>query len=106
VARRVDDVDDDVLVVDGGVLGEDRDAPLFLELARVHDQLVHVLADAEGPALLQERVDERGLPVVDVRDDRDRAAVGPGGGRRRDGLDGVHDEQRSLYRVDPACQPS
>ena len=77
VARRVDDVDDDVLVVDGRVLGEDRDPPLLLELARVHDELVHVLADAERPALLEQRVDERRLPVVDVRDDGDRAAVGP-----------------------------
>ena len=39
-----------------------------------------MLADAERPALLQERVDERRLPVVDVRDDGDRAAVGPSRG--------------------------
>ena len=88
VARRVHDVDDDVLVVDGRVLGEDRDASLLLELARVHDELVDVLADAERPALLEQRVDERGLPVVDVRDDgdarRERVAMpGRRGGRGR-----------------------
>ena len=77
VARRVDDVDDDVLVVDRRVLGEDRDAPLLLELARVHDELVHVLADAERAALLEQGVDERRLAVVDVRHDGDAR-----GGRR------------------------
>ena len=83
VARRIDDVDDGVAVLDRGVLGEDRDPPLLLELARVHDELVHVLSRAERPALLQERVHERRLAVVDVRHDRERAAVRPpleGGG--------------------------
>ena len=80
VARRVHDVDDHVLVADRRVLGEDRDAPLLLELARVHDELVHVLADAERPALLEQRVDERRLAVVDVRHDGDRAPVGAAGG--------------------------
>ena len=80
VARRVHDVDDDVLVVDGRVLGEDRDASLLLELARVHDEIVDVLPDAERPALLEQRVDERGLPVVDVRDNGDAAPVGTAGG--------------------------
>ena len=85
VARRVHDVDDHVLVVDGRVLGEDRDASLLLELARVHDEIVDVLADAERPALLEQRVDERGLAVVDVRDDGDAPPVGAadGGGRVR-----------------------
>ena len=81
VAGRVDDVDDHVPVADRRVLGEDRDAPLLLELARVHDELLDVLADAERPALLQEGVDQRRLAVVHVRDDGDRPAVGAGGGR-------------------------
>jgi len=106
VAGRVDDVDDDVLVVDRRVLGEDRDAPLLLELARVHDEVVHVLADAEGAALLEQRVDESRLAVVDVRHDGDRAAVGPRGGSGDDRVCGGHGEQRSLYRHDPACQPA
>ena len=35
------------------------------------------------PGLPQHRVDQRGLAVVDVRDDRDVAQVGPDGGRER-----------------------
>ena len=80
VARRVDDVDDGVAVVDRRVLGEDRDPALLLELARVHDELVDVLADAERAALLQERVDERRLAVVDVRHDGEPAPVGADAG--------------------------
>ena len=89
VARRVDDVDDHVLVVDGRVLGEDRDASLLLELARVHDEIVDVLSDAEGPALLEQRVDERGLAVVDVRDDGDAPPVGAADGAAEFGASAV-----------------
>ncbi len=75
VARRVDDVDLDVAPADGRVLGQDRDALLALQVHRVHDPLVDVLVRAEGPGLPQHRVDERGLPVVDVGDDRHVAQV-------------------------------
>ena len=88
VAGGVDDVDRHRLtaaggtgVVHRGVLREDRDALLALEVAGVH----HPLGDALGlvggerPGLVQHRVDERGLAVVDVRDDRDVAEVGTGG---------------------------
>ena len=71
VARRVDDVDQDVLVVDGRVLGQDRDAALALEVVVVHGALGDALVRAEGAALMQQRIDERGLAVVDVRDDGD-----------------------------------
>ena len=47
VPRRVDDVDLHVAVADGGVLGEDRDALLALEVHRVHDPLGDVLVLAE-----------------------------------------------------------
>jgi hypothetical protein len=56
--------------VDGGVLGQDRDAALALELVAVHHAVGHLLIGAEGAALPQQRVHERGLAVVDVRDDR------------------------------------
>jgi small GTP-binding protein len=75
VARGVDDVELDVAVLDRGVLGEDRDALLALEVHRVHDAVVDVLIGAEGPGLPQHRVDQRRLPVVDVGDDRDVAQV-------------------------------
>ena len=71
VAGRVDDVQLDVPVAQRGVLGEDRDALLALQIHRVEHPRGHVLADAKGARLPQHRVDQRGLAVVDVRDDRD-----------------------------------
>ena len=75
VARRVDDVDLDVAVPDRGVLGEDRDALLALQVHRVHHALRDVLVLAERAGLPEHRVDERRLAVVDVRDDGDVADV-------------------------------
>ena len=60
--------------MDGGVLGQDRDAALALELVAVHGALGDALVRAERAALVQQRVDQRGLAVVDVRDDGDVAA--------------------------------
>ena len=73
VAGRVDDVDARAAVLDGAVLGEDGDAALTLDVVRVHDALAHLLVRGEGAGLLQQAVDERGLAVVDVRDDGDVA---------------------------------
>src|SRR5674476_1407658 len=72
----VDDVDGDLLarvrhVLDGRVLGEDRDALLALEIHRVHDLGLDFLVGPERTRLPQHRVHERRLPVVDVGDDRD-----------------------------------
>ena len=71
VARRVDDVDLVVVVVEGGVLGKNRNAALFLQVVRVHDALGDGLVGAEGAALAQHGVDQRGLAMVDVGDDGD-----------------------------------
>jgi hypothetical protein len=83
VARGVDDVDEQVLATDRGVLREDRDALLALEVHRVHDPVLHgalvLLVLGVGAGLQQHGVDERGLAVVDVRDDRDVADVVTGG---------------------------
>ena len=76
VARRVHDVEADVAVVDAGLLGQDGDALLALEIAGVHDALGHDLVGAEGAGLPKHGVDERGLAVVDVGDDGDVAEVG------------------------------
>ena len=65
--------------MDGRVLGEDGDAALFFEVVGVHDALGDGLIGAEGAGLTQHGVDERGLAVIDVRDDGDVA----------DGLGGV-----------------
>ena len=83
VARRVDDVQADVGVVDRRLLGQDRDALLALEVARVHDPVDDGLVRAERAGLAEHRVDEGGLAVVDVGDDGDIAQVvaRAGGGR-------------------------
>ena len=73
VAGRVDDVDQRVAIVDGGVLGEDGDAALALEVGVVHRPLGDALVGPENAALMHEGIDERGLAVVDVRDDGDIA---------------------------------
>ena len=73
-------------VVDRGLLGEDRDPLLALEVARVHDPIDERLVGPEGAGLAEHRVDERGLAVVDMGDDGDVAEVGAderGDGARR-----------------------
>ena len=77
VARRVDDVDLHVAALHRGVLGEDRDALLALEVTGVHDALGDVLVLPERAGLPEHRVDERRLAVVDVGDDGDVAQVVP-----------------------------
>ena len=75
VAGRVDDVDARALPDDRGALGEDGDAALTLQVVRIHGALGDLLVLAEGAALLQQAVHQRGLAVVDVGDDRDVADV-------------------------------
>ncbi len=76
VARRIHDVDLYVVIEDGGVLGEDGNAALALQVVRVHDALDHVLIGAEGAALAKHGVNQRGLAVVHVGDDGDIANAG------------------------------
>ena len=59
---------------------EDRDAALALEIVRVHRALGDDLAGAERAGLLEQAVDERGLAVIDVRDDGDVADAWSGHG--------------------------
>ena len=75
VARGVDDVDLDAVVLAGAVLGQNRDAALTLDVAGVHDALGHLLVGTESTGLLQHLVDQSGFAVVDVRDDRDVAEI-------------------------------
>ena len=86
MAGRVDDVEADVAVLDGGLLREDRDALLALEVHRVHHAVDHGLVRPEGAGLAEHRVDQRGLAVVDVRDDRHVADVVAGTGGHGDGV--------------------
>jgi hypothetical protein len=75
VSRRVDDVDAEVAPLDRRVLGEDRDSALALERIRVHHAIGHGLARIKRARLAQQLVDQRGLAVVDVRDDGDVAEI-------------------------------
>ena len=76
VAGRVDEVDLHAVVVEGDVLGQDRDAPLALQVVRVEDAIADELAGAELAALAQQAIDQRRLAVIDVGDDGDIANVG------------------------------
>ena len=78
MAGRVDDVQLHSAVLDRGVLGEDRDPLLALEVHGVQDPVVDVLVGAKRSRLPQKRIDERRLAVVDVGDDREVADVGAG----------------------------
>ena len=79
VPRRVDQVQDVVLAVLGLVVEAHRvlldgDAALALQVHRVEELLGH-LPLGEGARPLHEPVRQRGLPVVDVGDDREVADV-------------------------------
>ena len=74
----VDDIDGRAVVDDAGVLGQDRDAPLALEIVGVEDAVGDLLVGLEDIALLEHAVDQGGFPVVDVGDDGDVADGGAG----------------------------
>ena len=57
------------------VLREDRDPLLAFQVHRVQDPVADVLVLSESARLPQHRVDERRLPVIDMRDDGDVAKV-------------------------------
>jgi hypothetical protein len=75
VAGGVDDVDVSRHPVgagpfDRGALGENRDSAFFFEVVRIHRALFDALVVAEGARLAEELIDERGLAMIDVGDDR------------------------------------
>src|SRR2546428_9916009 len=76
MAGRVDDVDLDAVIANRRDLGEDDDALLSLEHVRIHDQLTDLLMGGEDVRLLQQGVDERGLAMINVRDDGHVAQIG------------------------------
>jgi len=82
VPRCVDDVDRQAAfgralarVAHRGVLGEDGDALLALEVTGVHDPIRHFLMARERAGLAEHGIDQGGLAVVDVGDDRHVAQV-------------------------------
>jgi len=70
MARGVNDVDLDVVVKHGGILGQNRNAPFALQIVGVHDALRHIFIGAEYAALFQHRIDQRRLTVVNMGDNR------------------------------------
>ena len=64
-----------VAVVHADVFREDRDAAFAFEFVAVEEAGVHFLVFAEELGLADDLVDERGLAVVDVRDDGDVSDV-------------------------------
>src|SRR5262249_52917625 len=81
VTWRVDEMQDVVLPVQPDVLRLDRDPPLALEVHRVEVLGAHV-PGVDGARQLEEAIGQRGLPVIDVADDRE-GTLGFEGGHRR-----------------------
>src|SRR5690606_23278448 len=75
VARRVDNIDARVVPDNGGSLGENGDATLALDIAGIHRALADALMFPDRAGLAEERIDQRRLAMVDMRDDRDVAKV-------------------------------
>ena len=73
VAGGVDDVDAGAAPDHRGTLGEDGDAALALQDVAVERALGHHLVVTERAGLAEELVDQGGLAVVDMGDDRDVA---------------------------------
>ena len=76
VPRGVDDVDHSdgsirVMTVHGGVFGQDGDALFPFQIAGVHHAFLHFTALVQRAGLPQHRIDQGGLPVVDMGDDGD-----------------------------------
>ena len=70
VAGGIDDVDFNILVVNGGVLCQNGNAALFFQVARVHNANNGLLVFAVDTALLQKTVYQCRFTVVNVRDNR------------------------------------
>ena len=57
-------IDLDAVIGGGGVLCQNGDAALPLQVAGIHHAVLHHLVIAEGAALLEHLIDQRGLAVV------------------------------------------
>jgi hypothetical protein len=60
--------------MNGGVLSEDRNTSFLFEVHAIHDPLDHLLIGSKRATLLQQRVDQGCLPVIDVSNNGDITA--------------------------------
>ncbi len=72
---RVDDIDLDAIIGDGGVLREDRNSAFPFEIVGVQNQLSGGVRIPENVGLLEQPIDQGCLAMVDVGDDGDIANV-------------------------------
>ena len=75
VTGGVNDIDLDVLVVDGCIFGKDRYSAFTLDVSRVHNAGAHFLIITKNTALLQHLIHERGLAMVNVGDNCDVSQI-------------------------------
>ena len=73
VARSVDNVDFDVIVMNRQVFGKNRDATFLFQVVAVHHPLGDHLVLAENSRLFKHRINQSGFAVVDVSDNCDVA---------------------------------
>ena len=76
MAWGVDNIDFGVAVENACVLGKNRDSALFFLVVAIHDPLWDLLMLFKNFRLFEEVIEESGLPVVNVGDDRDIAKFG------------------------------
>jgi len=71
VAGGINNVDFGIVPVDSGVLGENGDAALTLQIVGVHDALNRYSAFTEYVGLLEHTVNQCGFTMIDVGDNCD-----------------------------------
>ena len=71
VTRCVNDVDPIAVPLESGVLRANGDSFFALEIHRIHHALLNLLIGAKRSRLAQQLIDQRGLAVIDVRNDGD-----------------------------------
>jgi len=70
VSGCVNNIDACIAVANGGVFRQDGDTALAFQVVRVHDLADHLFVFPKHAALPKQGVDDRGLAVVDMGDDR------------------------------------
>ena len=75
VTRGIENIDFVIAITDRGVLSHDGDAALALKVHRVHDAVDDGFVVTISAGLFEHGIDERGLPVIDMRNDGDVSNV-------------------------------